>query len=50
VLPMLEQEARERQVATLGQGEADPDRAILPERDTGRAREKAAELVGAGAR
>lgn len=50
VLPMLEEEARERKLATLKQGDAAPVPAQMPERESGESREKAAELVGVSPR
>lgn len=51
VTPMLEAEARERQLATLKKGEQPPDVAILPPRDDqGKSRDKAAKMLGVSAR
>ncbi len=51
LLPLLEAEARERQVATLKQNQkADTVVATLPQRSEGKAREQAAKLAGASPR
>lgn len=47
IRPMFEEEARARQFSTLKQN---ADRANLPEREEGRAREKAAEAVNVSPR
>jgi len=44
VLPMLEAEARERQLATLKQGDTLPDPQLFADRDQGEARQQAASL------
>lgn len=49
-LPMFEAEAKERQRATLKRGEKIPDREIIPEREKGKATEKAAAAVGVNPR
>ena len=46
VLPWLEKEAKERQLATLKKGDKKPVVEPLPEREKGEAREQAAKLVG----
>jgi N6-adenosine-specific RNA methylase IME4 len=46
VLPELEKRAKERQVAALKKGSDTPVREQIPERDKGKATEKAAEMFG----
>lgn len=48
ILPLLEKEAKERQFATLKQGNKPRVKANLPERENGRARDQAAKLVVVG--
>lgn len=49
-LPMLEAEAKERQTKNLRKGQQLPVEEQMPERESGRARDKAAELVGVSPR
>ncbi len=48
--PMFETQARERQLATLKHGDANPVKANLPERASGQSRDQAAAAVGVSGR
>ncbi len=49
ILPMLEREAKERQLSVLKKGSKPPDVEKIPQRERGRARDQAAKIVGVNA-